>query len=74
MLSQGRSGQDQVFSLSDGILHIEVDRPTYELMGLEGKAIPDEGRKHVKARFGITSWQHLHLQTVLLRGVYSNRY
>jgi len=52
MLSEGRPGLDHVFSLSNGVLHLEVDKPTYERMGLEGKAIPSEGRKHVKARFG----------------------
>jgi ribonuclease P/MRP protein subunit RPP40 len=52
MLSEGRSGTDNVLSLSDGVLRIEVDKPTYEKMGLEGKAVGGEGRKHVKARFG----------------------
>jgi ribonuclease P/MRP protein subunit RPP40 len=52
MLSEGRSGTDNVISLSDGVLRIEVDKPTYEKMGLEGKAVGGEGRKHVKARFG----------------------
>jgi ribonuclease P/MRP protein subunit RPP40 len=52
MLSEGRSGTDNVLSLSDGVMRIEVDKPTYEKMGLEGKAVGGEGRKHVKARFG----------------------
>lgn len=52
MLSEGRSGTDNVLSLSEGVLRIEVDKPTYEKMGLEGKAVGGDGRKHVKARFG----------------------
>jgi len=58
MLSQGRPGVDHVFSLSDGILHLEVDKSSYERMGLEGKAIPSGGRKHVKARFGKSGKNH----------------
>lgn len=54
MLSSGRSGIDSpIISLSEGLLRIEVDKATFERMGLEGKAIPSEGRKHVKARFAI---------------------
>ncbi|KAK4547394.1 hypothetical protein LTR36_001050 [Oleoguttula mirabilis] len=53
MLSQGRPGIDHVFSLCDGNLRLEVDKPTYERMGLQGKAMPNEGRKHVKARYAI---------------------
>lgn len=52
MLSEGRSGTDNVLSLSDGVLRIEVDKPTFEKLGLEGKAVNGEGKKHVKARFG----------------------
>jgi ribonuclease P/MRP protein subunit RPP40 len=52
MLSEGRSGTDNVLSLSEGVLRIEVDKPTFEKMGLEGKAVGGEGRKHVRARFG----------------------
>jgi ribonuclease P/MRP protein subunit RPP40 len=52
MLSEGRSGTDNVLSLSDGVLRIEVDKPTYEKVGLEGQPVGGEGRKHVKARFG----------------------
>ena len=53
MLSEGRPGSDDaIFSLAEGILRIECDKPTYERLGLEGKAVGSEGRKHVKARFG----------------------
>jgi hypothetical protein len=34
-----------------GILKLELDRPTYERCGLEGKPIEDGGRKHQKARY-----------------------
>lgn len=54
MLAEGRPGIDPTYSLHEGILRLEVDRPTYERMGLEGKPIPSEGRKHVKARFGLS--------------------
>ncbi|KAK0267945.1 hypothetical protein LTR35_015877 [Friedmanniomyces endolithicus] len=53
MLSQGRPGIDPVYLLSEGMLRLEVNKVTYERMGLEGKVIPGEGRKHVKARFAV---------------------
>ena len=52
MLSEGRSGTDHVLSLMDGVLRIEVDRSTYQKLGLEGRAVGGEGSKHVKERFG----------------------
>ena len=52
MLSEGRPSIDQIFSLSEGVLRLDVNKPTIERMGLEGKAILSEGRKHVKARYG----------------------
>lgn len=52
MLSEGRAGVDNRFSLVEGILRLDVDKPTFEKAGLEGKPIPSEGRKHVKARYG----------------------
>ncbi len=59
MLSEGRAGTDHMFSLVDGILRIEVDKATFERMGLEGKPIPTAGRKHVKIRYG-EFCSHLH--------------
>ena len=53
MLSEGRPGIDHIFSVSDGILRLEIDKATFERTGLDGKAIPNEGRKHVKARYGV---------------------
>ena len=52
MLSEGRPGLDHIFSLCEGMLRLEVDKPTYERMGLEGVSIASGGRKHVKARYG----------------------
>lgn len=52
MLSAGRPGLDNVFSICEGILRLEVDKATYERMGLNGTAIPSGGRKHVKTRYG----------------------
>ncbi|KJX96992.1 ribonuclease p protein subunit [Zymoseptoria brevis] len=54
MHSSGRPGMDSpILSLSNGVLRIEVDKPTFERLGLEGKSMPTFGRKHVKARFAI---------------------
>ena len=55
MRSQGRSAIDHVFSLSDGVLRLEVDKPTYERLGLTGVAVAGHGRKHVAARYGTAS-------------------
>jgi ribonuclease P/MRP protein subunit RPP40 len=52
LLSEGLPGTDNILSLFDGVLRIEVDKPTYEKLGLEGRAVGGEGKKHVKARFG----------------------
>ncbi|KAK3725058.1 hypothetical protein LTR37_000568 [Vermiconidia calcicola] len=53
MLSEGRPGIDHGFSLSEGVLRLEVDKATFERMGLDGSIIPSEGRKHVKARYSV---------------------
>ena len=52
MLSEGRPLVDNVFSLYDGTLRLELDRPTYERCGLQGTPIEDGGRKHQKNRWG----------------------
>ena len=52
MLSAGRPGLDNVYSLCEGILRLEVDKATYQRMTLDGTAIPNGGRKHVKTRYG----------------------
>ncbi|KAF2472228.1 uncharacterized protein BDR25DRAFT_284800 [Lindgomyces ingoldianus] len=51
MLSEGRPLVDNVFSLYEGVLRIELDRPTYERCGLQGTPIEDGGKKHQKARW-----------------------
>ncbi|KAF2131520.1 hypothetical protein P153DRAFT_286318 [Dothidotthia symphoricarpi CBS 119687] len=51
MLSEGRPLVDNVFSLYDGTLRLELDRPTYERCGLQGISIEDGGRKHQKSRW-----------------------
>ncbi|QIX02237.1 hypothetical protein AMS68_007754 [Peltaster fructicola] len=53
MLSEGRLGIDETYTLREGILRLEVDRPTYERLGLTGNVIESKGRKHVKARYAI---------------------
>ncbi|KAF2120803.1 ribonuclease P 40kDa subunit-domain-containing protein [Lophiotrema nucula] len=51
MLSEGRPLADNVFSLYEGKLRLELDRATYERCGLVGQPVEDGGRKHQKARW-----------------------
>jgi ribonuclease P/MRP protein subunit RPP40 len=51
MLSEGRPLVDNRFSLFDGALRLELDRPTYERCGLVGTRIEDGGKKHKNARW-----------------------
>ncbi|OAL69634.1 hypothetical protein A7D00_6348 [Trichophyton violaceum] len=51
MISEGRSGIDNVYSLKDGVLTLELDKSTYERAGLVGKAIRSGDRKHIKSRY-----------------------
>jgi ribonuclease P/MRP protein subunit RPP40 len=51
MISEGRPLVDNRFSLLEGVLKLELDKPTYERCGLEGKPLASAGRKHVKQRF-----------------------
>ncbi|GAM82099.1 hypothetical protein ANO11243_000780 [Dothideomycetidae sp. 11243] len=51
MLSGGKPGVDNTFSFHDGILRLQLDRPTYERAGLTGKPIMSPGRKHSKYRY-----------------------
>ncbi|GAB7366042.1 hypothetical protein MBLNU230_g7611t1 [Neophaeotheca triangularis] len=53
LVSEGRPGVDETFKLVDGTLRLEVSKPTYERLGLQGEAISSEGRKHHKSRFAI---------------------
>ncbi|CAK4033988.1 Hypothetical predicted protein [Lecanosticta acicola] len=53
LISEPPSNDDSSFSLADGILRMELGRPTYEKTGLQGKPIPPSGeaRKHTKQKF-----------------------
>lgn len=51
MLSEGRPLVDNFFELYEGILKMELDRPTYERCGLQGTPIEDGGKKHQKQRW-----------------------
>ncbi|KAN0069759.1 Ribonuclease P [Elaphomyces granulatus] len=51
MISEGRAGVDDVFSLQNGILKLELGKERYEKTGLTGKPVRSGGRKHVKERF-----------------------
>lgn len=60
MLSEGRRGIDPIFSICEGILRLEVDKPTYERLGLSAGGVVrsitsthGEGKKHEKSRFAI---------------------
>ncbi|EED24274.1 ribonuclease P protein subunit p40, putative [Talaromyces stipitatus ATCC 10500] len=53
ILSEGRPGVDDVFSLEQGILTLQMSRDKYERTGLTGKPIRSGGRKHEKERFAI---------------------
>ncbi|PNS19821.1 hypothetical protein CAC42_7788 [Sphaceloma murrayae] len=53
LLSEGKPGVENVYSLHDGILRLELDKPTYERAGLAGKVMPTPGRKHTKARYAV---------------------
>ncbi|EGD99665.1 hypothetical protein TESG_07006 [Trichophyton tonsurans CBS 112818] len=51
MISEGRRGMDNVYTLKDGVLTLELDKSTYERAGLVGKAIRSGDRKHIKSRY-----------------------
>ncbi|KAJ6189409.1 Ribonuclease P Rpp40 [Penicillium mononematosum] len=51
MISEGRSGSDNVFTLRDGVLRMELGKEIYERTGLTGKPCRSGGRKHAKERF-----------------------
>lgn len=53
MLSEGRPNVDNRFELFDGILRMELNRPTYERCGLQGMPIEDGGKKHQKQRWTV---------------------
>jgi ribonuclease P/MRP protein subunit RPP40 len=54
MLSEGRPLIDNHFELYEGVLKMELDRPTYERCGLQGTPIEDGGKKHQKQRWIVT--------------------
>ncbi|KAL4977527.1 ribonuclease P 40kDa subunit-domain-containing protein [Aspergillus desertorum] len=51
MISDGRSGLDNVFTLKEGVLRLELGKEDYEKTGLTGKPIRTGGKKHAKERF-----------------------
>lgn len=52
MLSEGRPGVNNIFSLRNGELRLELSKEIYERTGLQGVPIRGPGRKHRKTRFG----------------------
>jgi ribonucleases P/MRP protein subunit RPP40 len=73
MLSEGRPGIDHVYSLCDGVLRIEVSKPVFELMGLNGEAIPSHDRKHVNSRYGQSPSAEVHSRLILILHSYRNQ-
>ncbi|OJD12212.1 hypothetical protein AJ78_07153 [Emergomyces pasteurianus Ep9510] len=53
LISEGRSGVDNVYTLKDGVLRLELDKNSFERVGLDGKSIRSGGRKHVKERYAV---------------------
>ncbi|KAF9895415.1 hypothetical protein FE257_000321 [Aspergillus nanangensis] len=51
MISEGRPGSDNVFTLRDGILKLELGKEIFERTGFTGKPIRSGGRKHAKERY-----------------------
>lgn len=55
-----------------GVLRLEVDTPTYERCGLPGKPIRHEGRKHIKARYGMFFPSACRVPTLIILNQRSN--
>ncbi|EGC43083.1 conserved hypothetical protein [Histoplasma capsulatum var. duboisii H88] len=53
LISEGRSGVDNVYTLHNGVLRLELDKNSFERAGLDGKPIRSGGRKHVKERYAV---------------------
>ncbi|OJD25127.1 hypothetical protein ACJ73_03507 [Blastomyces percursus] len=53
LISEGRSGVDNVYTLKNGVLRLELDKNSFERAGLDGKPIRSGGRKHVKERYAV---------------------
>ncbi|KAI5304020.1 hypothetical protein KEM56_006949, partial [Ascosphaera pollenicola] len=51
MVSEGRPGVNSIYTLSDGILRLELDKSIYEKVGIVGKAVKHGGRTHIKERY-----------------------
>ncbi|KAE8383673.1 ribonuclease P 40kDa subunit-domain-containing protein [Aspergillus bertholletiae] len=51
MISEGRSGSNNMFTLRDGILKLELGKEIFERTGLTGRPIRSGGRKHAKERY-----------------------
>ncbi|KAK2755904.1 hypothetical protein FQN54_005700 [Arachnomyces sp. PD_36] len=58
MLSEGIAGEDNKFSLKDGVLKLDLDKESYERAGLVGTAVRNGGRKHVKTRYDFPLKKH----------------
>ncbi|MCJ1461697.1 hypothetical protein MMC07_000295 [Pseudocyphellaria aurata] len=53
MISDGRPGVDNFYTLKDGSLRLELNKESYESCGLNGTPVRDGGRKHIKSRYAV---------------------
>ncbi|KAI9794692.1 MAG: hypothetical protein M1833_007408 [Piccolia ochrophora] len=53
MISEGRAGVDNTYSLCDGVLRLSLDKETYERAGLVGKPSGTAKMQRKKGRWGI---------------------
>ncbi|KAI5295550.1 hypothetical protein KEM52_001039 [Ascosphaera acerosa] len=51
MVSRGRPGVDNFYTLTDGVLRLELDKSVYERVGIVGRPVKHGGRVHVKERY-----------------------
>ncbi|KAL4896683.1 ribonuclease P 40kDa subunit-domain-containing protein [Aspergillus ambiguus] len=51
MVSEGQSGSDNVYSVRDGVLRLELGKEIFERTGLTGRPVRSGGRKHAKERY-----------------------
>ncbi|KAI9371451.1 ribonuclease P 40kDa subunit-domain-containing protein [Aspergillus egyptiacus] len=51
MISEGRSGLDNVYTLKDGVLKLELGKEDFEKTGLTGKPVRTGGKKHASERY-----------------------
>ncbi|KAK5053711.1 hypothetical protein LTR84_001672 [Exophiala bonariae] len=51
MISEGDAMADNIFSVKEGTLSLELSKDDYERTGLQGFPVSSGGRKHIKSRY-----------------------